>query len=112
MSDENFTLSNLTVSEASWPILINFMCSINGAGVGGGGCIMFWDRLDHNSGFNGNRKPPLAYNGENDVSTFSRLFLIRSFSYLQVTRTYIKSRTSSNFGQIGPVITELVALEV
>ena len=41
----------------------------------------------------------LSYNGENDVSTFSRLFLIRSFFCLQVTRTCIKSRTSSNFGQ-------------
>ena len=35
---------------------------------------MFWDRLDQNSGFQGNRKPPLTYNGENDVSTFSRMF--------------------------------------
>ena len=35
---------------------------------------MFWDRLDQNSGFHGNRKPPLTYNGENDVSTFSRMF--------------------------------------
>ena len=33
-----------------------------------------------------------TYNGKNDVSTFSRLFLIRSFLYLQVTRTCIKSR--------------------
>ena len=61
----------------------------------GKGCIRFWGRLDQNSGFHGNRKPPLTYNGENDVSTFSRLFLIRSFLYLQVTRTCIKSRTSS-----------------
>ena len=37
---------------------------------------------------------------------FSWLFLIRSFIYLQVTRTCIKSRTSSNFGQIGPLTTE------
>ena len=36
-------------------------------------------RLDQNSGFHGNRKPPLTYHGENDVSTFPRLFLIRSF---------------------------------
>ena len=78
----------------------------------GKGCIRFWGRLDQNSGFHGNRKPPLTYNGENDVSTFSRLFLIRSFLYLQVTRTCIKSRTSSNFGQIGPLTTELAALEV
>ena len=57
------------------------------------------------------RKPPLTYNGENNVSTFSRLFLIRSFLYLQMTRTCIKSRTSSNLGQIGPLTTELAALE-
>ena len=38
-------------------------------------CIMFWGRLDQNSGVHGNRKPPLTYNGENGVSTFSRLLL-------------------------------------
>ena len=41
-------------------------------------------------------------------STFSQLFFIRSF--LQVTRTCIKFRTSSNFGQIGPLTMELAAL--
>ena len=51
-------------------------------------CIMFWGRLDQNSGVHGDRKPPLTYNGENGVSTFSRLLLIRSFLYLQVTRTH------------------------
>ena len=60
----------------------NFMCSIT---VGWGKCIRVWGRLDQNSGFHGNRKPPLTYNGENGVSTFSRLLLIRSFLYLQVT---------------------------
>ena len=78
----------------------------------GKGCLRFWGRLDQNSSFHGNRKPPLTYNGENDVSTFSRLFLIRSFLYMQVTRTCIKSRMSLNFGQIGPLIMELAALEV
>ena len=64
-----------------------------GASLGvGKGCIMFWGRLAQNSGVHGNRKPPLTYNGENGVSTFSRLLLIRSFLYLQVTRTCIKSR--------------------
>ena len=77
----------------------------------GKGCIRFWGRLDQNSGFHGNRKPPLTYNGENDVSTFSRLFLIQSFLYLQVTRTCIKSRMSSNFGQFGQLTMELAALE-
>ena len=56
-----------------------------------------------------NRKLPLAYNGENDVSTFSRLFLIRSILYLQVMRACIK--LNLNFGQIGPLITKLAALE-
>ena len=73
---------------------------------------MFWGRLDQNSGFYGNRKPPLTYDGENDVSTFSRLFLIRSFLYLQVTRICINSQTSFNFGQIGLLTTELATLEV
>ena len=63
------------------------------------------------SGFHGNRKPPLTYNEENDVSTFSQLFLVRSFLCLQVTRTCIQSRTTSNFGQIGPLTTELAAPE-
>ena len=72
---------------------------------------MFGGRLGQNSGVHGNRKPPLTYNGEYGVSTISRLLLIRSFLYLQVTRTCIKSRTSYNFGQIGPVTTELDALE-
>ena len=75
------------------------------------GCSMFWGRLDQNSGVHGNRKPPLTYNGENGVSTFSRLLFIRSFLYLQVTRTCRKSRMSSNFGQIRPLTTELAALE-
>ena len=42
---------------------------------------------------------------------FSRLFLIGSFSYLQVIRTYIKAYMSLNFGQIRPLTTELAALE-
>ena len=76
-------------------------------------CIWFWGRSDQNSSFQSKRKSPLTYKGENDVSTFSRLFLIRSFLYLQETRTCIKSQTSSNFGQIGPLplTTELAALE-
>ena len=77
----------------------------------GKGCIMFWGSLDQNSDVHGSRKPPLTYNGENGVSTFSRLLLIRSSLYLQVMRSCIKSRMSLNFGQIGPLTTELAALE-
>ena len=42
---------------------------------------------------------------------FSQLFLVWSFLYLQVTRTCIKSRMRSNFGQIGSLTMELAALE-
>ena len=53
----------------------------------------------------------LTYNGENYVITFSRLFLIGSFSYLQVMRTCIKAWMSLNLGQIPPLTMELAALE-
>ena len=98
--------------EYLWSQLANFdqIWCVASLGVGKG-CIMFWGRLDQNSGVHGNRKPPLTYNGEDGVSTFSPLFLIRSFLYLQVMRICIKSRTSSNFGQIGPLTTKLAALE-
>ena len=45
------------------------------------------------------------------MNTLAPSFLIRSSSYLQVTRTTIISRTSSNFGQIRPRTAELAALE-
>ena len=48
---------------------------------------------------------------EKSVSTFSQLFFIRSFSYLQVRITCIRARTSSNFGLSGPLTAELAALE-
>ena len=97
--------------EYLWGQLANLDQILCVASLGvGKGCITFRDRLDQNSGVHGNRKPPLTYSGENGVSTFSRLLLIRYFLYLQITRTCIKSQTSSNFGQIGP-LTELAALE-
>ena len=85
------------------------MCSITGIG----------ERLHKVLGqigsklwFQWQQKPPLTYNGENNVSTFSRLIVIWYFLYLQVTRTCIKSRTSSNFCQIELLTTELYALSV
>ena len=98
--------------EYLWGQLANLDQILCVASLGvGKGCIMFWGWLDQNSGVHGNRKPPLTYNGENDVSTFSRLLLIRSFLYLQVTRTCIKSQISSNFGQNRPLTLKLAALE-
>ena len=101
-----WTWISLKPDGQSWS---NFMCSIIGVGER---LHKVSQQIGSKLWFYGNRKPPLTYNGENDVSTFSRLFLIRFFLCLQVTRTCIKSRTSSNFGQIEPLTMELVALEV
>ena len=75
------------------------------------GCIRFGDRSDENSGFHDNRKLPLTYNGENIVRSVTTSFLIGASSNLQVTRTSIKSRTSSISGQIGLFTLVLLALE-
>ena len=51
------------------------MCSITGVGERLHKVLEVLDRLDQNSGFHCNRKPPLTYNGENDVShLFSVVF--------------------------------------
>ena len=47
----------------------------------------------------------------NVVSTLAPSLLIGYSSYLQVTRTSITSRTTSNFGQIGPRTADFAALE-
>ena len=93
----NFQQTYYGISKISWPILIKFyICIISGMG----------ERLPLGfikTGCHGNRKLPLTYDGENEVSTLTPSILIRSSSNLQVTRTGIKSRTNSNFGQIGPL---------
>ena len=99
---------NACISEASWPILIKFMCSITGMGER---LHKVLGQIGSKLSFPWQQKPPFTYNGENSVSRFSRLFVIWYFLYLQVTRTCIKSRTSSNFCQIGPLTMELYALE-
>ena len=63
---------------------------------------------DQTTGFHGNRK---CYNLKNGVATFSRSFLMGSFSYLQVMMTYIRAWISLKFGQIRPRTTELAALK-
>ena len=69
--------------EYLWGQLANLDQILCVASLGvGKGCIMFWDRLDKNSGVHGNRKAPLTYYGENGISTFSQLLLIRSFLYM------------------------------
>ena len=49
--------------------------------------------------------------GENLVSTVAPSFLIGSSSFLEVTRTTIKTWMSSNLGRIPPPTSDLVALE-
>ena len=60
------------------------------------------------TGFHGNR---YYYNLKNGVAPFSRLFLMGSFSYLQVMMTYIRAWMSLKFGKIRPRTTELAALK-
>ena len=55
-------------------------------------------------------KSQKTYNGRNLVNTLALSFLNRSSSFLQVTRTCMKSWMSSNFGQIPPPTTELSSL--
>ena len=52
-------------------------------------------RPDPTTGFHGNR---YCYNLKNGVALFSRLFLMGSFSYLQVMLTYIRAWMSLKFG--------------
>ena len=63
---------------------------------------------DSTTGFHGNRQ---VYDGKNGVSTFTRLFFIHSFLYLQVMMTCMRARKISNFGLIGLPTAELAALE-
>ena len=58
--------------------------------------------------FHGNRQ---CYNLKNGFATYSRLFLMGSFSYLHVMMTYIRAWMSLKFGQIQPRTTELAALK-
>ena len=65
-------------------------------------------RPDQTTSFHGNRQ---YYNLKNGVATFSRSFLIGSFSYLRVMMTYIRAWISLKFCQIRPRTTELAALK-
>ena len=65
-------------------------------------------RPDPTTGFHGNRE---CFNLESGVATFSRLFLMGSFSYLQAVMTYIRAWMSLKFDQIRPQTTELAALK-
>ena len=73
-------------------------------------CIMLWGRLDQNTGVHATESHRWLIMGKTMSPPFLGSFWSDPF-FLQVTRTCIKYRTSSNFGQIGPMTTELAALE-
>ena len=56
------------------------------------------------------KKSTLTYNGK-DVNAPAPSFLMGSFSFLQATRTAIRSRMSSKFSEFRPWTAELPALE-
>ena len=58
-------------------------------------------RPDPTTGFHGKRD---YYNLKNGVATFSRLFLMGSFSYLQVMMTYMRAWMGLKFCQIRPLV--------
>ena len=98
--------------EYLWSQLANLDQILCATSLGWGkGCLRFWGRLDENSGFHGNRKPPLTYNGENDVSTFFLSCFDQIIFKLAGNEDMHIISDSSNFGQIGPLTTELAALE-
>ena len=55
-------------------------------------------------------KSPWTYNGRDLVNILAPLFLMRSTSFLQVTRTCMKAWMNSNLGHIPPPTSELSAL--
>ena len=103
------TLSNMNISETSRPITTKFYLKHH---WGGGKAALGFDadqiRTLVSMATDSSHRVIM---GEKGVITFSRLFLIGSFLYLQVMMTYIRACMSSKFGRIRPRTTELAALE-
>ena len=103
------TLSNTNISETSRPITTKFYVKHH---WGGGKAALGFDADQiRNLVSMATDSSHRVIMGEKGVITFSRLFLIGSLLYLQVTMTYIRACMSSKFGRIGPRTTELAALE-
>ena len=103
-----FTLSNMNISATSWPIGMKFYLKHH---WGGGKASVGFDPDRIRTLVSLATDSSHSYNGKNDVITFSRMLLIGSFSYLQVTMTCMRAWMSSKFGRIGPRTMELAALE-
>ena len=102
------TLSNINISETSWPIIIKFHQELH---WGGGLTVLgFWlDRIRTLVSMATDISHRVIM-GENLVTTLAPSLLIGSSLFLQVTRTTIKSRLGLKFGKIGPGTYELAAL--
>ena len=101
--------TNMNISEASGPIAIKFYLKHHwggGKAAWGFGADQF--RTLVSMATDSSHRVIMWKNG---VITFSRMFLIGSFSYLQVTLICMRAWMSSKFGQIRPRTTELAALE-
>ena len=98
------TVSNMNISAISGPIKMKFYQKHHRDG--GKAALVFGpDRI----------KTLVSMATDNShrviVATFSQLFFIRSFLYLQVMMTCMGAQRSSKFSQIGPPTAELAALE-
>ena len=103
------TLLNINISETSGPIATKFYLKHHWGG--GKAARDFWpDRIGTLVSM-ATDSSHWVIMGENLVSTLAPSFLIGSSSYLQVTRTTIISRTSSNFSQIRQRTADIAALE-
>ena len=85
----------------------NFMCSIIGMGER---LHKILEQIGSNFWFPWQRKAPIDLLWGKWYLHFLRLFLIRSFLYLQITRTCIKSWMSSNFSETVPLTTEPLSI--
>ena len=91
------TFSNMNISETSRPIAIKFYLKHH---WGGGKASLAFDPDQIRTQVSMATDSSHSYNGKNGVITFSRMFLIGSFSYLQVTMTCMRAWMSSKFGRI------------
>ena len=99
----------MNISETSRPIAIKFYLKQHWGG--GKAALGFWpDRIGTLVSMATDSSHRVII-GKNGVITFSRMLLIRFFSYLQVTITWMRAWMSSKFGRIRPRTTELAALE-
>ena len=99
----------MNISEASWPITIKFYLKHywgGGKAAWGFGADQFRTLVSMATD-----SSHRVIMGKTASSRFSQMFLIGSFSYLQVMMTCMRAWMGSKFGRIRPQTTELAALE-